>query len=454
MQLVRSFPGTLLQHPASAAIQRIVQRALEAVDPYAAVTNAVQVEAGCLHLGQRLFVLSQYQRLIVVGAGKAGAPMTAALTDLLAPLKPEGLVVVKDGHAGVDHYGAVKLLPAAHPVPDQRGLAAARQIQHLLAQTTAADLVIVLLSGGGSALLPAPLPGLSLAHLQQLTSALLACGASIDELNMLRKHLDSIKGGGLARQAAPAQVIALLLSDVIGNREDVIASGPTSPDPSTYAQAFQVLEQYGLLAQVPQAVRDHLELGLAGYIPETPKPGDALFDRVYNQVIASNGIAAGAALQQAAREGYYPLLLTTYLQGEASQAGRFLAAFARQIAATGQPVARPACLLAGGETTVTVRGSGLGGRNQELALGAVSDLAGLENTLLLTLATDGGDGPTPAAGAAVSGATLARAAQLGLSVTDFLRRNDSFNFFDRLGDLLITGPTQTNVNDLTFLFIG
>jgi hydroxypyruvate reductase len=323
----------------------------------------------------------------------------------------------------------------------------------LLHSAQAGDLVIVVISGGGSALLTAPAEGLALADLQALTNALLACGANIQEINTLRKHLDGIKGGGLARAAFPADVLTLILSDVIGDPLDVIASGPTVPDPTTFADALGVLERYRLVEQIPQTVLHHLRQGAGGLSPETPKPGEPLFDHVQNVIVGSNRQAALAAVAQARLEGMNSLLLTSYLQGEASQAGRFAAALARQIAGQGEPLSRPACLVLGGETTVTLSNStGLGGRNQELALGSVLDLAGLPGVVIVTLATDGGDGPTDAAGAVVTGETLGRALALGLAPHQFLAQHDAYHFFEPLGDLLRPGPTLTNVNDLVFVF--
>jgi hydroxypyruvate reductase len=315
------------------------------------------------------------------------------------------------------------------------------------------DLVICLISGGASALLTMPVTGVSLADLQALTSLLLACGANINEINTLRKHLDQVKGGQLARLAQPARVASLILSDVVGSPLDVIGSGPSVPDSSSFADAYAVLERYGLLGKAPVSIVKYLQRGCQGGAPETPKPDDPLFDRVQNVIIGSNQQAADAALQEALAEGFSAMLLTTYLQGEARQAGRWLAAIARQIASNGQPLQPPACLVVGGETTVTILGDGQGGRNQEMALGAVEDLANLPGAVLVTLATDGGDGPTDAAGAVVTGETLQRALQLGLRPGDYLRRNDAYHFFQGLGDLLVTGPTGTNVNDLAFLFV-
>jgi len=328
----------------------------------------------------------------------------------------------------------------------------ARRIAHLLTNVTEEDLVICLISGGGSALLVSPAPGLSLGDLQRLTSLLLSCGADINEINTLRKHLEQLKGGGLVRLAFPAKLITLILSDVVGNPLEVIASGPTVPDSSTFEDAYQVLQRYSILEQTPPSILAYLERGLRGEIPDTPKEGDKTLVNVQNVIIGDNFQAAQAALQQAQAEGFNAMLLTTSLQGEARQAGRFLASIARQITETGQPLLRPACLVVGGETSVTVTGSGLGGRNQELALSAVADLAKLPDIALITLATDGGDGPTDAAGAIVTGETLKRARRMGLDPDDFLARNDAYHFFEPLGDLLKPGPTQTNVNDLTFVF--
>jgi glycerate 2-kinase len=289
--------------------------------------------------------------------------------------------------------------------------------------------------------------------MQDLTAALLASGADIYEINTLRKHLERLKGGQLARLAAPAQMATLILSDVVGDPLDMIASGPTVPDTSTFQQAYDALVRYDLLGSVPETITRHLQRGIAREVPENPKPGDSLFEQVHNLVVGSNLLAAQAAVESARREGFNAMLLTTYLQGEARQAGRLLAAIARQMAATGQPLDRPACIVIGGETTVTLQGDGLGGRNQEMALGAVADMAGLENAALVCLATDGGDGPTDAAGAVVTGQTLVRARRRALDSQAFLTRNDAYHFFEPLGDLLVTGPTMTNVNDLAFIFV-
>jgi hydroxypyruvate reductase len=346
----------------------------------------------------------------------------------------------------------VELVEAGHPIPDFRGVAGTNRIFNILKQTNQETLVICLISGGGSALMVAPVEGVALYDLQVLTGELLACGASINEINTLRKHLDQAKGGNLARLAAPAQVISLILSDVVSDPLDIIASGPTVPDPTTFYDALQILEKYKLVEKVPRSIYEQLLQGIKGSRPENPKESDPIFQKINNSIIASNQQAAQAALNQASAEGLNPMLLTSYLEGEARQAGRFVAAVAKQILKDGQPVPRPACIILGGETTVTLTGKGKGGRNQELALGAVCDLADLPNVVLVSLATDGGDGPTNAAGAVVTGETLSRAQEANLSPLTFLASNDAYSFFSYLDDLIIIGPTNTNVNDLIFLF--
>lgn len=458
MDAARFLTTSLRSLPQGESVARVLAAALRAVEPGAAVRRHLKVENGgssgpILHAGGRAFPLRDFRRVLLIGAGKAGLPMAGAVVEMLGERLSAGLVIVKEGHGGELPAGApVEILEAGHPLPDERGVAAAQRLLDLLSETTPEDLVLCLISGGGSALLVSPAGRLTLADLQRLTSELLACGASIDEINALRKHLERLKGGNLARLAAPARLVTLILSDVVGDPLEVIASGPTVPDPSTYLQAWRILERYELPERLPEAVIEHLQAGLRGEWPETPKPGDPLFETVVNVVVASNAQASRAALEQARQEGFDSLLLTSFLQGEARQAGRFLAAIARQIAANGEPLRRPACLLLGGETTVTLQGNGRGGRNQELALGALPDLAGLPGVALVALATDGGDGPTDAAGAVVTGESLQRARQAGLEPYDHLARNDAYPFFEALGDLIKTGPTQTNVNDLAFLF--
>ncbi len=429
--------------------------ALEAVDPAAAVRAALahDPDAGTLTIGDTVLRLAAYDRLFVLGAGKAGAAMARAAEQMLGdlPIWRGGLVVVKDPPPP-PLPATIELVEAGHPLPDARGVTAARRIAALARAAGPTDLVLLLLSGGGSALLADPAGGLSLGDVSTVTDRLLRAGATIGELNTVRKHLAALKGGQLAARVAPATLVALILSDVIGNPLDVIASGPTVPDPSTFADAWAILEQHGLLGALPESARAHLAAGVAGEIPETPKPGDPVFARVVTRVIADNRTAARAALAAAADLGLHPLLLTTFLEGEAREVGQVLAALAKEMRVSRQPVAPPACLVLGGETTVTVRGAGQGGRNQELALGAAQALAGWGARLVVaTLATDGGDGSGDAAGAFADGTTVARARARGLDPATALAANDSFHFWQALGDGIVTGPTGTNVNDLAFV---
>ena len=414
------------------------QAALAAVEPAAAVHRHVRREGDALIVTDRHYNLDDYDHVFVVGGGKAAVPMTAAIADTLGDRLTEGVVVTKYGHTrGQPPSGfRFRVIEAGHPVPDENSVRGAQAIADLARQATERDLVICLISGGGSALLTLPAPGLDLGHLQALTDALLRSGATINELNTVRKHWSRIKGGQLARLAAPATLVTLVLSDVVGDPLEVIASGPTVPDPTTVADARAVLERYGNRGVEFQ---------------ETPKPGDPAFERVQHVIVGSNRLAALAAVERARQLGFNALLLSTYVEGEAREVAKVAAALAKGVRAHGDPVPPPACVVWGGETTVTIHGEGKGGRNQELALAAALELSGWPDVLVMALATDGTDGPTDAAGAVASGETVASARALGLDPLAALAANDSYRFFDALGDLIRTGPTGTNVNDLLFI---
>lgn len=437
--------STLRTHPRGLAVSRILAAALAAVEPGEAVRHSVRREGERLVVAGRDYDLSAYRRIAVLGMGKAGVGMAEALAERLEGHLSGGLVVTK--HAPPVVSIPLTVLEGGHPLPDEHSLAAGQKILALLSSLGAEDLLWCLISGGGSSLASAPLPGVTLTDLREMTTALLSCGARVDEINTLRRHLDRIKGGGLIKLANGATVISLILSDVVGNPLEAIASGPTAPDPTTRAEAQSVIQRYSLQGKIPAVIGEVLNGA-----PETPKPGEAIFDRVQNVLIGSNLLAAQAALMQAEQEGFHPYLWRTDLQGEARQAAFELATYLRQARQTGLPVPPPACIVVGGETTVTLRGKGLGGRNCELALAAVTELADYPGVLLASLATDGEDGPTDAAGAVVTGETFRRAAELGLNPMTFLDRNDSYGFFAGLGDLLKPGSTGTNVNDLIFLF--
>jgi len=415
----------------------IFRAALAAADPAAAVAR---------HLER--MNLERFDRVFVVGSGKAGASMAQAAERVLGRRIAAGFINVKYGHTAP--LRRIELNECGHPVPDAAGVAGAERIAALAASASRDDLVLCLISGGASALLPAPAPPITLEEKQAVTRLLLACGATIHEINCVRKHISRIKGGQLARLAAPATVESLLLSDVIGDDLDVIGSGPTAPDASTFGRAAGIFEKYGIAARVPETVRDRIAAGVRGEIPETPKPGDPLFRRVRNTVVGSNRLALDAAARRARVLGYRTLVLASGIQGETREIARMHAAIAREIASSGQPARPPACIITGGETTVTLRGDGLGGRNQEFVLAAAIDIAGLPGTVVFSAGTDGSDGPTDAAGAIADGATLAR----GSEARQFLDANDSYHYFEALGDLVKTGPTNTNVMDVRIMLVA
>ena len=415
----------------------IFRAALESADPTDAVVR---------HLRRRR--LDRYRRVVVVGAGKAGASMAKGAERVLGSRITAGLINVKDGHKLP--LRRIALHECSHPLPDERGAEGAARIARLVSEADRDTLVLCLISGGASALLPLPASPVTLAEKQATTALLLASGADIHEINAVRKHLSSLKGGQLARLAAPASVETLLLSDVVGDDLDVIGSGPTAPDSSTFASAVGVMEKYGLLAKVPDAVRARLEQGVRGEIPDTPKASDPVFRRVRHTVIGSCRLAVDAAARRAKELGYRTLVLSSEIQGETKDVARMHAAIAKEIARRGRPAKPPVCLISGGETTVTIRGQGLGGRNQEFVLAAAIDLSGLDNVVVFSAGTDGTDGPTDAAGAVADGATLGRSPD----ARQFLARNDSYHYFDALGDLVRTGPTNTNVMDVRIILMG
>jgi hydroxypyruvate reductase len=423
---------------------KLVEAALAAVEPADAVRRHLRRDGEVLVAGDRRYVLAKHGRVLLIAAGKAAVPMSVAGAEVLGPALDRGVVVTKYGHAGrADELPpAVRVIEAGHPVPDMNSVRGAQAVADLARSAGADDLVLLLISGGGSALLTLPVPEVDLAQVQALTEALLRSGATIDEINTVRKHLSQVKGGGLARLAAPATLVTLALSDVVGDPLATIASGPTVADPTTVDDARRVLARYGVDEVDPAVLR------------ETLKACDPALETAHHLLVGSNRLAARAAADRASGLGYRTLLLTTYVEGEAREVARVAAALAKGVRAAGDPIRPPACLVWGGETTVTVQGEGKGGRNQELALAAAIALDGWSGVTLLALATDGGDGPTDAAGAVVTGETARRAREAGLDPRAALARNDSYPFFAALGDHVKTGPTGTNVNDLLFILVG
>src|SRR5215831_13835951 len=401
-----------------------------------------------LELAGRRYDLAKYRRLYVVGAGKASARMASAVEDIADGSLHGGIVIVKYGHSVP--LNKIKVIAAGHPVPDEAGANATREIIAALSQAKKDDLILCLLSGGGSALLSYPADNLSLEDKQAMTRLLLGCGAKIQEINAIRKHLSRVKGGQLAQIACPATIVSLILSDVVGDHIESIASGPTAPDGTTFSDCWHIIERYGLMGQIPMTVRNFLEQGIQGKVAETPKPGDRIFEKVQNVIVGNNRTALFAAKQQAEALGYETLILSSFVEGEAREAARFHSAIAKEILGTDNPVGRPACAISGGETTVTIRSDGLGGRNQEFALAAAIEIDGTEGVAILS---GGTDGTTDAAGGIVDGTTIKRAKNRGLDANYYLSRNDSYRFLQAVDDLLVTGPTFTNVMDLRLLLV-
>lgn len=442
------FDTTKTNIPQRRDVEAIIGAALNAADPYTAVVSNIQLCENRVQIDGQEFSLTPRSRLIVIGLGKAAPAMLNGAISLLGDLVSAGLCVSKVEVSPEKMVSGIHYLKGNHPVPGEGSQEAGKAIQEILRGLNPEDLVLLLLSGGGSALATLPVNGVTLGDMQQLTDTLLRSGATISEMNSVRKHLDLIKGGGLLRMAAPARVVALVLSDVVGSPLDVIASGPAYPDPSTFSNALEVIgraENYGL---IPVSIREHLENGARGQIAETVKPGDELAESASHTIIGSNKESCQAAARKAEELNFYAEVVTCDLVGEAREVGRRLALDARR----SSELPRPYVLVYGGETTVTITGKGKGGRNQEVALAAVREMAELAGNLLITLATDGEDGPTDAAGAVVDDNSLKRAYTLGLDPDRYLANNDAYTFFRQMGDLLVTGSTGTNVNDISFIF--
>ena len=435
----------------------IFSKALSAVEPTKILKERIQLEKDCLRIrigdnSEKFFDLNRFDKIFLVGTGKASNSMAQAIEEIFGDRLTKGVITTKYGH--LLPLKKTKIIEAGHPIPDQKGYEAAKMILNLLKGSGREDLVIFLLSGGGSALLPFPADGIALKEKQEVTQFLLDCGADIKEINTIRKHISWIKGGWLAKWAYPSTVIGFILSDVVGDQLDAIGSGPMVPDPSTFEEAWEILKKYELLNEIAPSIRKYLQLGKEGNVEETPKPGNVVFERVHNSLIGSNILALREAEKEATSLGLNTFILSSSIEGETREAARFHTAIAKEVISSGNPIPRPACILSGGETTVTIKGKGLGGRNQEFVLAGALEISGVEKVVLLSGGTDGTDGSTDASGAVADHTTIQRAKSMGLDPRAHLDNNDAYPFFQKLGDLLITGPTQTNVMDVRILLVA
>ena len=434
----------------------LFQAAVDRVNPYEAVRQFVRLDGTNLILGsgnQKKITLDldRFRRIFLVGGGKATAPMARAMEDILGERVKGGIIVVKYGFT--EKLSFTEIVEAGHPLPDLNGVTGTGKILDLLEELGEKDLIFSLISGGGSALLPQPANHISLSEKQTLTKGLLECGASIDEINTVRKHISSSKGGQMARIAFPATTVNLMLSDVVGDKMDVIASGPFVPDLSSFEDAVEIFEKYKL-KDLPESIKTYIKRGCDHKVPETPKIGDPIFDHVFNFIIGSNVLALEAARGAAQGMGYHALVLSSSIEGETQDVALVHAAIAREILSTGNPVSAPACIISGGETTVTIKGTGLGGRNQEFCLAAATAMGDLPpRVVILSGGTDGNDGPTAAAGAVVDPLTVRKGEEMGMNAVDYLANNDAFHYFKNIDQLLMTGPTKTNVMDVRIILV-
>ena len=450
-------PRTASSHRTGAGQRRedaseIFAAAVAAADPRRCVLEALRVDSGRLSVAGRSYDLDRFAEIRVIGAGKATPAMASAVEERLGDRITAGAINTKYGHAVP--LKRIETAEAGHPLPDEAGVAGTLKMLKLAGSCGHSTLLLCLFSGGGSALMPAPVPAITLAEKQQTTRELLACGATIAEINAVRKHLSRVKGGRLARLSHPATTVSLMISDVIGDRLDTIASGPTYPDSTSFPDCAEIFARYGIETRIPEAVLSCIEEGCLGKTADTPGEEEDCFDNALNLVVGNNSLAVGAAERKARELGYEPLVLSSRIAGETREVAGVHVAIAEEAAANSKPVAAPACIISGGETTVSVTGTGKGGRNQEFALAAALLLDGSEGITVLSGGTDGTDGPTDAAGAVCDGHTVSRARDLGLDPVRFLDNNDSYHFFEPLNDLLMTGPTGTNVMDLRLMLIS
>ncbi len=443
------------QIPDSEKIIKIMEASIDAVDPYLAVLSTLRIKHHCLCIEEKEYTLKDYRKIFVIAIGKAALKMALAVRDKLGKSLSEGIAITKHADPQINKslLPVISTFEGNHPVPDEKSISCAQLLIEFSKKIQPNDLVICLISGGGSALITKPAEGLALRDLIQINELLLRCGATINEINIIRKHLDHIKGGGLAGLIHPANLITLILSDVVGDSLSTIASGPTVADESSFIDAWQVLKKYDLQEKLNTGTYKYFQKGIRGEIRETIKPGDQIIEKVQNVIVANNQKAAFAGLKEAELSGFNSQVLTNYLQGDSKEVGKLLGSWIKKVKSGKFHLRRPVCLIAGGESTVVVKGDGLGGRNQEVALACAMEIETIPDVRMTTLATDGEDGPTTAAGAIVTGDTVPLARKIGMDPEKYLMNNDSFYFFEKMGGLIKTGSTGTNVNDLSFLLI-
>jgi glycerate 2-kinase len=442
---------TQLNRKARALALKSLESALNAVYPKQLMKSKLSLKKSTFKVNRYSFNLKNFKKIYVIGGGKASGSMAETLEQILGKHIANGLVNIP--HGSKHKTEIIKFQEASHPTPDKSGVEGTHRMLEIAEQAKKEDLVICLISGGGSSLMPLPRGGITIKDKRKITEALLKCGATINEINTVRKHISDFKGGWLAKKAYPATVLNLILSDVVGDPLDSIASGPTVPDSTTFSEAIKVLKKYGLWDKAPATIKKVLSDGQKVLIPETPKANDKAFKKAYNVIIGNNRSASLAVREQLGSAGLNTLLLTSTMEGEARHIGVILASIAREVVLSGNPVPKPAGIIAGGETTVTVTGKGLGGRNQEISLAAALKMGGMDGVVVASLSTDGVDGPTDAAGAIVDGKTISKAGEMDLNPDELLAENDSYNFFSKIGDLIFTGPTGTNVNDVSVIVV-
>jgi len=428
----------------------LISSGIKAVDPYNLIKTQLVIEESTLYIGQKDKIdLSTVDNISLIGFGKGVAPMAVAMKEILGEKLEEGAVIVKYGHD--QSLNEIKLLQAAHPVPDHNTLTASEKLLEIATKAGAQDLVIVLITGGGSALFESLPLSISLNDLAELNQILLSSGASIEEINCVRKHISLVKGGQLAQLISPAQTLTLILSDIVGDPLQSIASGPTVADNTTFRQVQGILSKYKISARVPLSVSIRIEAGVSAKVDETPKAGDPIFGRVVHSIIGNNHLCLNTLKDVAETHGYNTTILTDRMEGEAREVARDFSNVIKKALVNSGPVKSPGCIIMGGETTVTITGDGKGGRNQEFVLSALHELGDIKQPFYLcSVGTDGNDGPTDAAGAYITERTYSQVTKNGLNIQKYLAENDSYHFFERLGNLIKTGPTRTNVMDFVF----